>query len=220
MAEKGIILADLKEKAIYEGQVLLEPIFPKKAFYEFLPSRFENNLILEKAREYFIDNNIYIYGNHVGAGKTHLAYSLIRENCFSFKIIKTSDTYKVQPILKQIEQKTPAQIFRDSRKSKNAFEEDDFFDRYFKCVLLVDDLGTEKITDYAYQVIYEILNGRLMCGTKKMIITSNYSLDDLARIIDMSVAGKGLNISGKRISSRIAGMCKVVKLEGKDWRIN
>lgn len=74
-------------------------------------------------------------------------------------------------------------------------------------VLILDDLGAEKITDFAAQSLYFIINEREQNG-KQTIITSNYSLNALNTHID------------DRISSRIAGMCHVVEFKGIDMRIN
>lgn len=76
----------------------------------------------------------------------------------------------------------------------------------FHGVLVIDDLGAEKLTDFVKQVIYFIINEREQrCLTT--IITSNFSLGDLDSHID------------SRISSRIVGMCRVVKLNGVDRRM-
>jgi len=72
--------------------------------------------------------------------------------------------------------------------------------------LFLDDLGAEKLTDFSKQSIYFLLNEREQWG-KRTFITSNYSLDYLDKLFDA------------RISSRIAGMCKVVELTGPDRRL-
>ena len=78
---------------------------------------------------------------------------------------------------------------------------------YFNTPLLIlDDLGAEKTTDWALQSLYIIINKRLS-EELQTIITSNLSLDELRDKI------------GDRIASRIAGMCKIVKLTGRDRRL-
>ncbi len=73
-------------------------------------------------------------------------------------------------------------------------------------ILFLDDLGAEKITEFVKQIMYYIINEREQ-RELKTIITSNFSLADIDRQID------------PRISSRIGGMCKVLKFSGKDRRI-
>lgn len=77
----------------------------------------------------------------------------------------------------------------------------------FPGLLIIDDLGAEKITDFVRQITYFILNEREQWKLQT-IITSNFSLPQLDEQIDA------------RISSRIAGMCKILKFTGKDRRIN
>lgn len=75
-----------------------------------------------------------------------------------------------------------------------------------KTVLILDDLGAEKMTDFVRQALYYLINEREQWQLQT-IITSNYSLSQLDEYID------------SRISSRIAGMCKVVEFSGRDRRL-
>ncbi len=72
--------------------------------------------------------------------------------------------------------------------------------------LIIDDLGAEKMSEWVRQTLYVLLNEREM-QCRKTFITSNKSLEQLSEEID------------SRIASRIAGMCKVIKLSGSDKRI-
>ena len=76
----------------------------------------------------------------------------------------------------------------------------------FEGWLAIDDIGAEKLTDFVRQITYYILNEREQ-RELPIMITSNFSLAEIDEMID------------PRISSRIAGMCEVVKLTGKDRRI-
>ena len=76
----------------------------------------------------------------------------------------------------------------------------------FRGVLILDDLGAEKTTDFVKEITYFILNEREL-NLLTTIITSNYSLNELNDRID------------SRVSSRIAGMCEILKFTGKDKRI-
>lgn len=73
--------------------------------------------------------------------------------------------------------------------------------------LAIDDLGATKATDFVRQAIYYIINER-ESWVRPTFITSNFSLSELNDQFD------------PRISSRIAGMCDVIELKGKDRRIN
>jgi len=72
--------------------------------------------------------------------------------------------------------------------------------------LFIDDLGAEKLTDYVRQITYFIINEREQ-RVLPTVITSNFTLQEIAEQIDV------------RISSRIAGMCEVLKFTGVDQRI-
>jgi chromosomal replication initiation ATPase DnaA len=137
--------------------------------------------------------NLYIHGS-AGTGKTHLAAAIARECAKTpWRIITTS----------------PISIFRDMRMSDGATEELQKMRRYVGSeILIIDDLGVSKDTDYTFQTLYEIIDGRYAGMRGGLIITSNLSLNELA--------GK---LGDDRITSRIAGMCKIIKTNGPDRRL-
>ena len=74
-------------------------------------------------------------------------------------------------------------------------------------VLIIDDLGAVKLTEFVQQITYYIINEREM-KMLPTIITSNFDLNEIDNMID------------PRVSSRISGMCEIKQLVGKDKRIN
>ena len=72
--------------------------------------------------------------------------------------------------------------------------------------LIIDDLGAEKLTDYVRQATYYPINEREQ-WERPTYITTNFSLSQLDEQFD------------SRISSRIAGMCDVREIKGKDLRL-
>jgi DNA replication protein DnaC len=74
-------------------------------------------------------------------------------------------------------------------------------------VLILDDLGTQKTTDWAFQTLYLILNNRYE-NLKTTIITSNLSLDELWDNL----------LGDDRIPSRIQEMCRIKETVGEDYR--
>lgn len=72
--------------------------------------------------------------------------------------------------------------------------------------LAIDDIGAEKMTAFVQQITYYIINYREQ-EMLHTLITSNFSLQQIDEQIDT------------RISSRIGGMCKIVKLAGRDRRL-
>lgn len=75
-----------------------------------------------------------------------------------------------------------------------------------KRFLIIDDLGAEKPTEYVRQATYYIINHREM-NLLPTFITTNFSMDHLDENLD------------PRISSRISGMCEIIRFEGKDGRV-
>lgn len=82
----------------------------------------------------------------------------------------------------------------------------EIIDRLSRVPLLVlDDVGAEKTTDYVLQSAYLIFNRREQ-NEMPIYGTSNLSLEEIGRKLD------------DRIASRIRGMCHVVAVGGDDQR--
>lgn len=134
---------------------------------------------------------LYIYGD-VGVGKTYLAIAVakhISKNNFCFT--------KINDILRNI------------RGCENAIEESKKIDFYVKKRhLIIDDIGVEKLTEYAYSIIYEIIDKRCIYNPEAIIITSNLDILSLKNKFD------------KRIASRIIELCSILEITGKDKRLD
>jgi len=82
-----------------------------------------------------------------------------------------------------------------------------------KEVVLLDDLGAHKVTDWRRDILTYIINKRY--NEKKItIITSNYLIEK------PSVSGEDTleERIGYRLVSRLFEMCRVVEIKGKDYR--
>jgi DNA replication protein DnaC len=98
--------------------------------------------------------------------------------------------------------------FKNSYNHQSKETEIEILDKYSKADLLVlDDFGTEKTTDWSFQMLYILINRRYE-NIKKTIFTSNLSLEQLAE-----------KLGDDRISSRIQSMCDIIKFDGIDYRI-
>lgn len=75
-------------------------------------------------------------------------------------------------------------------------------------VLIIDDLATERKTEYVNEIVYSIIDSRYRSG-KPLIITTNFSPMDMQNEQD---------INRRRIYSRIGEMCIPVEVKGKDRR--
>lgn len=159
----------------------------KKAQYEDVPTE------IQKAFESISDGKgLYLWGD-VGTGKTHIAYALHKS---APKSGVRSDFVNTVELFKELRE----DISREQKVRP--------VDRLMKYegVIILDDMGVEKATDFVVEALYLLVNYRYN-NHFPMIITSNYSLDGLADRL------------GDRIPSRIAEMCNVFPLQGVDRRL-
>lgn len=138
----------------------------------------------------------------------------------------TGKTYKAVGMLKYLIKQLSCEVFWNSSgyiypifitvpellmKIRSCFSlnecEEIIVSKYSACpMLILDDIGVEKTSEWALQTLYIILNNRYS-NQLQTIITSNLTIEEIG------------NKLGDRIASRIAGMCKIVKLAGRDRRI-
>ena len=88
-------------------------------------------------------------------------------------------------------------------------DESEFIDRLNAAsLLIIDDLGTERNTDYALEKVYAVIDSRYRTG-KPLILTTNLALKEMKETQD---------IRYQRIYSRIFKMCYPVMVAGDSWR--
>lgn len=141
------------------------------------------------------DTNIFFIGNP-GLGKTFLCNSIAKDLLDKGKSV----LYKTVP-----------DLIDAMRKYKFDFDNEEsnipYLNEIYNCDLLImDDLGTELSTQFSNQVIYNILNKRII-SSKKMVISTNLSLIDFQ------------STYSERIMSRIIGNFEACKFVGEDIRL-
>ena len=135
-------------------------------------------------------DNIFLAGT-VGTGKTHLAVAGARANLPRVAFLRQ------------------AELSREVRGARDAEQEGEIIRGWASVpVLILDDLGAAKDTEFMVGLLYEIIDWRYMNRPGGLIVTSNRTLDQLAE-----------KLGDDRIPSRLAQMCKVLKMTGKDHRI-
>lgn len=73
-------------------------------------------------------------------------------------------------------------------------------------ILVLDDFGAEKTSDWSLTMLYLILSHRYEYN-KVTILTSNLSLDELTK-----------QFGDARLTSRIGGWCSLIHMKGEDRR--
>ena len=138
----------------------------------------------------------------VGVGKTHLAVAVLAE------LLDTLGVRSVFCDFTDLLARIQATFSRGSDES-----EDDVLQIYREAELLVlDELGARRPTDWARDVLYGLLNTRY--NRKRLtILTTNYG-DSPEK-----PGGETLELRvGVPVRSRLAEMCRLVEIGGKDFR--
>ena len=143
----------------------------------------------------------YIHGE-IGTGKTVLAaFMLLQEAKNNFYNHHSAMRYYFISVPELLLK------FKNTYNSNSSETESGIMDVYSRADLLVlDDFGVEKTTDWSFQLLYMLINRRYE-DMRKTIITANISLQQL-----------GEKLGDFRIPSRIQSMCKIIKLTGQDYR--
>ncbi len=146
-----------------------------------------------------------------GVGKTHLAVSIIRELILKKRV--PCVFYDFRDLIREIQSTfTP----------DSAATETEVLAPVFQCdVLVLDELGAKRTTAWVEETVFYIINQRY--NQKKVtIFTSNYPDTEDEEDNREAFYKKGgdnlIDRIGVRLRSRIYEMCKVVQMEGKDFR--
>lgn len=75
-------------------------------------------------------------------------------------------------------------------------------------LLVIDDLGVQRDTSYANEIVTNVVNARMM-SEKPMIVTTNFTKEELLGVKD---------ITYQRTLSRLFECCIPVKFQGEDRR--
>ncbi len=136
--------------------------------------------------------DLVLIGN-TGSGKTHLAVSVLRE---WVRVGKEAQFITAPELLMEIRESYRAESYRD---------ESEIIDRYGAVGMLVlDDLGAEKTTDWSVDRLYLIIDRRYR-DALPTVVTTNLSLEQIEKQLS------------PRIASRLSGM-RVVTVKLPDWR--
>ncbi|MFZ1700255.1 MAG: ATP-binding protein [Pyrinomonadaceae bacterium] len=159
------------------------------------------NKALNFAKEYPAADRGLIFMGSVGVGKTHLAVSILKgltERRISCLF------YEFSSLLKEIQDSYNANTHSSELGVLSPVLNAD--------VLVLDELGGSKPTDWVRDTMAHIINSRYN-DRKFTIFTTNY-LDDRRNDREETLEDR----IGTRLRSRIYEMCESVNLAGEDYR--
>jgi DNA replication protein DnaC len=150
----------------------------------------------------------------IGVGKTHLAVGILQ--ALVAERGATGLFYDYRDLLKQVQNSYNRQV--------SATELEILAPVFNAEVLVLDELGASKPTDWVWDTVAHILNTRYN-DRRTTIITTNYA--NLAPL-EMLTGGTNATRSmreetlgdriGERMRSRLQEMCVVVEMQGEDFR--
>ena len=136
-------------------------------------------------------SSMYIHGDS-GTGKTVMAVQFMLGHIALQQALRSPVSSFFITVPEMLMQ------FRESYKGDGETERE-ILDRLSKVGLLVlDDFGVQATTDWAYQMLYMVINRRYE-DELPVIVTSNYDLAELAN-----------SMADDRITSRLYEMCDIV----------
>jgi DNA replication protein DnaC len=146
----------------------------------------------------------------VGVGKTHLAVGIVQALIFEKGVRALFCDYR--ELLKRIQESyNPLVATTELQILTPVFEAE---------VLILDELGAQKPTDWVWDTVALILNTRYN-DKRTTLITTNYpnAPAALARAADKPTREESLGDRiGERMRSRLAEMCVEVEMRGNDLR--
>jgi len=145
-----------------------------------------------------------------GRGKTHLAVSAARW-LMAEKGVRVL-FYEQRALLKALQ---------GTFDNRTGLQESDVLRPVLDCELLVlDDLGAGRTTEWAKDVLHDVISHRYN-ERKHLVVTTNIPLGDGAERRRQRAVDAPLTLAdrlGDALISRLREMCRIVELEGKDYR--
>lgn len=174
----------------------------KKCSFDSVAESVENREQIAKCRRYAENfsemyrrnQGLLLYGG-VGTGKTLLSCCIANYLMESLVSVYTTSSVK---------------ILKDSRGFKSEMDAEEYAEKIERARLFIlDDLGAERGTDYALEIVYDIIDGRYRSG-RPMIVTTNLTLEEMNGCSDRRY---------KRIYDRVLELCYPIEFTGVSWRM-
>jgi DNA replication protein DnaC len=169
---------------------------------------------LRFVKEYPVESAGLLLTGPIGCGKTHLAVGIAKE--LMAQKATACLFYDYRELLKQIQNSYNASVqATEMEVLRPVFDVE---------VLVLDELGAAKPTEWVWDTVSHILNTRYN-DKRTTIITTNYKdlppagaegEERAARSAREETLGDRI---GERMRSRLHEMCRVVRVEGEDFRM-
>lgn len=177
---------------------LIESKFKSARLSEFQQT--ENNEKLYKAAKKYVENFSEMYRENqgilfwgtVGTGKSYTAA------CIANELLEQMNPVIMTSFVKILQ----------NMQNFGKDEEEYLAKLNSPKLLIIDDLGTERNTDYALEKVYNVIDSRYR-AKKPLILTTNLTLKEMQEESD---------IRYRRIYDRIFEMCYPFHVTGKSWR--
>jgi len=184
----------------YRGKELTNFEPDEKAGHKFVLLRVEDYINSDRFRE---GKGLFLVGPP-GVGKTHLAVSMLKEFFRRRGIVGLF--YDTRSLLFKLKAS-----FDGSASAREILEE-----TVETPLLVLDDLGSERLSDWARDILHYIIINRYN-ELKPIVITSNIELK--SRKMDGDVLENTLEERmGQAIASRLSEICEIIPVKGKDKR--
>lgn len=208
--EKAIrtVYIECEKSKQYKWQKQIEARLESSRLPELLREKtFDNFEITEGTREAFEAAKRYcseggrgiVFAGSCGIGKSHLAGAILNNEIQKYREAIFCTVPELMDDIKR--------AIRNQEESSELMELVKDTD-----LLILDDLGAEKSTEFVAERLFVIINARLM-RKKDTIITTNYIKP--SDLIDKLGGG----VTGQRIVSRIREMCQWIIMTGNDFRL-
>lgn len=172
--------------------------FEEPRMYDWNFELAEKTTTIEKAKEYTANwndmkkNHIgFLLWGPIGTGKSYIA------GCIANALLNREITVKMTNFNTIIDDMFPLE---DKTEYINALA------RYE--LLILDDLGTERSSEYALGIVFSVIDRRYRSG-RPLIVTTNLPIKQLK---------EETNIEKKRIYDRILEMCVPLYVDGSSYR--
>ncbi|MCL1935101.1 MAG: ATP-binding protein [Defluviitaleaceae bacterium] len=159
---------------------------------------------LPKQGEEIIERNGFLILGNIGTGKTHIAVSIANY------LLNKGTSVICMPAIELLDR------IRDTYENGNGQTESSVLNIYKTVpLLIIDDLGKEKPTEWKLSTLYSIINARYE-KILPTIVTSNH---DPKSLVYRITPPNGDTITAEAIVDRLGEMCSIIPMTGESQRL-